>query len=65
MGPDLGSLSVQETYFWREMSQINALIQVIIPDWFRKASNRFAFGPPRAPRARSPTPSPWPSRRPD
>src|SRR5204863_1376220 len=30
------ALSVQETYFWREMSQINALVEVIVPDWFRK-----------------------------
>ncbi len=32
------ALSVQETYFWREMSQINALVEVIVPDWFRKGS---------------------------
>jgi chemotaxis protein methyltransferase CheR len=30
------ALSVQETYFWREMSQINALVEAIIPAWFRK-----------------------------
>lgn len=30
------ALSVQETYFWREMSQIQALTEVLIPDWFRK-----------------------------
>ncbi|HSU56650.1 MAG TPA: protein-glutamate O-methyltransferase CheR [Candidatus Dormibacteraeota bacterium] len=30
------TLSVQETYFWREMSQINALVQVIVPDWFKR-----------------------------
>lgn len=30
------ALSVQETYFWREMSQINALVEKIIPPWFQK-----------------------------
>jgi chemotaxis protein methyltransferase CheR len=30
------ALSVQETYFWREMSQIEALVKRIVPDWFRK-----------------------------
>lgn len=30
------ALSVQETYFWREMPQIDALISSIIPDWFQK-----------------------------
>jgi chemotaxis protein methyltransferase CheR len=30
------ALSVQETYFWREMSQVCALTEVIVPDWFRK-----------------------------
>jgi chemotaxis protein methyltransferase CheR len=33
------ALSVQETYFWREMTQLNALIQEVIPKWFEK-SNR-------------------------
>lgn len=28
--------SVQETYFWRESSQIEALVQHIIPAWFRQ-----------------------------
>lgn len=28
--------SVQETYFWREYSQINALVRVIAPAWFRE-----------------------------
>jgi chemotaxis protein methyltransferase CheR len=31
------ALSVQETYFWREMGQINALTQWIVPDWFRRS----------------------------
>jgi chemotaxis protein methyltransferase CheR len=30
------ALSVQETYFWREMSQINALVNFVVPDWFRR-----------------------------
>ncbi len=29
-------LSVQETYFWREMDQIHSLVQVLVPDWFKK-----------------------------
>lgn len=35
------ALSVQETYFWREMSQINALAQFILPDWFKKRPGPF------------------------
>jgi chemotaxis protein methyltransferase CheR len=35
------ALSVQETYFWREMSQINALVEILVPDWFRKNSLPF------------------------
>jgi chemotaxis protein methyltransferase CheR len=34
-------LSVQETYFWREMSQIDALTEIIIPGWFQKHSSPF------------------------
>ena len=34
-------LSVQETYFWREMSQIEALTGIIIPGWFQKHSSPF------------------------
>jgi chemotaxis protein methyltransferase CheR len=34
-------LSVQETYFWREMSQIEALTRIIIPDWFQKHTTPF------------------------
>src|SRR4051794_29230920 len=30
----MDALSVQETYFWREMDQIRALIDLIIPQWF-------------------------------
>ena len=35
------ALSVQETYFWREMSQIHALVETIIPQWFEKSSFPF------------------------
>jgi len=35
------ALSVQETYFWREMAQVNALVEVIVPDWFRKSILQF------------------------
>ncbi|MGV3773529.1 MAG: CheR family methyltransferase [Verrucomicrobiales bacterium] len=32
------ALSVQETYFWREMAQIRALVDHVIPAWFEKNS---------------------------
>jgi chemotaxis protein methyltransferase CheR len=35
------ALSVQETYFWREMSQINTLVDVVVPNWFRKSTQPF------------------------
>lgn len=35
------ALSVQETYFWREMSQINALVEVMVPEWLQKNSLPF------------------------
>ena len=35
------ALSVQETYFWRETSQIDALVQIVIPEWFKKHSTTF------------------------
>jgi len=35
------ALSVQETYFWREMSQIDVLVEKIIPEWFQKNSHPF------------------------
>jgi chemotaxis protein methyltransferase CheR len=34
----MDALSVQETYFWREMDQINALANIIVPKWFEKTS---------------------------
>jgi chemotaxis protein methyltransferase CheR len=30
----MDALSVQETYFWRELDQIKALVEVIVPDYF-------------------------------
>ena len=30
------ALSVQETYFWREMDQVRALVNHIVPQWFAK-----------------------------
>jgi chemotaxis protein methyltransferase CheR len=30
----MDALSVQETYFWREMDQIRALVDLIVPRWF-------------------------------
>jgi chemotaxis protein methyltransferase CheR len=31
----MDALSVQETYFWREVAQIRALAEVLVPAWFR------------------------------
>lgn len=30
----MNALSVQETYFWREMDQVRALVETIVPRWF-------------------------------
>ncbi|HEY3853308.1 MAG TPA: protein-glutamate O-methyltransferase CheR [Verrucomicrobiae bacterium] len=35
------ALSVQETYFYREMSQVNALTEAILPAWFAKGNRPF------------------------
>lgn len=35
----MDALSVQETYFWREMDQINALTQVLVPEWFARSKD--------------------------
>lgn len=32
----MDALSVQETYFWREMEQIDTLVKVLVPEWFAK-----------------------------
>jgi chemotaxis protein methyltransferase CheR len=35
----MDALSVQETYFWREMAQVRLLADILVPEWFRKTSN--------------------------
>jgi chemotaxis protein methyltransferase CheR len=35
----MDALSVQETYFWREMDQIHALVDVIVPKWFEQRND--------------------------
>jgi chemotaxis protein methyltransferase CheR len=30
----MNALSVPETYFWREMDQVRALVEVVVPRWF-------------------------------
>lgn len=30
----MDALSVPETYFWREMDQIRALVETVVPEWF-------------------------------
>jgi chemotaxis protein methyltransferase CheR len=32
----MDALSVQETYFWREMDQIHTLVNVLVPSWFER-----------------------------
>lgn len=32
----MDAFSVQETYFWREVAQIQALVDFVVPAWFRK-----------------------------
>ena len=32
------ALSVQETYFWREMDQIRALVDLVVPEWFSRTN---------------------------
>src|SRR5262245_10216682 len=32
----MDAFSVQETYFWREASQVEALVQHIVPAWFAR-----------------------------
>ena len=34
----MDALSVQETYFWREMSQIRLLVDRLVPEWFKDRS---------------------------
>src|SRR5687768_3042179 len=32
----MDAFSVQETYFWREFDQIRALVDVVVPEWFKR-----------------------------
>jgi chemotaxis protein methyltransferase CheR len=32
------ALSVQETYFWREMGQVRALVEALVPRWFAEGN---------------------------
>jgi chemotaxis protein methyltransferase CheR len=34
----MDALSVQETYFWREIAQIDATVKELVPKWFEKTS---------------------------
>ena len=33
----VNALSVQETYFWREIDQVKALVQTLVPQWFERS----------------------------
>jgi len=35
----MDALAVPETYFWREMGQIKALTDIIVPQWFARSSS--------------------------
>lgn len=35
----MDAFSVQETFFWRESSQIHALVDVIVPAWFKRSQD--------------------------
>jgi chemotaxis protein methyltransferase CheR len=44
-GPDewlrvMDAFSVQETYFWRELGQINAVARHVAPNWFKTSASR-------------------------
>jgi len=34
----MNALSVQETYFWRELDQVRALVQTLVPQWYAQNS---------------------------
>jgi chemotaxis protein methyltransferase CheR len=34
----MDAISVPESYFWREMPQIHALVNVLVPQWFQRTS---------------------------
>lgn len=35
----LDAFSVQETYFWRELDQVRALVDHVVPAWFKKSTD--------------------------
>ena len=35
----MNALSVQETYFWREIDQVRVLVQTLLPEWQARKSN--------------------------
>jgi chemotaxis protein methyltransferase CheR len=35
----MDAFSVQETYFWREPAQIDALVNVVVPAWFKRTNS--------------------------
>jgi len=35
----MNTLSVQETYFWREFDQVRALVQTLLPEWQARGGN--------------------------
>src|ERR1041384_715323 len=35
----MNALSVQETYFWREIDQVHALVQTLVPQWHARKSH--------------------------
>src|SRR5512145_177718 len=36
----VNAISVQETYFWREMDQIRAMVDVLISEWLKNGNER-------------------------
>ena len=36
----MNAISVGETYFWREIDQVHALVQTIVPQWFARHPHR-------------------------
>ena len=35
----MNALSVQETYFWREIDQVRALVETLVPEWHARSSS--------------------------
>src|SRR5690606_33439108 len=34
----MDALAVPETYFWREVAQIRAVVDILVPEWFKRTS---------------------------